>query len=385
MAKKRKEKDEEDKPFKLPKFDKEKFLKKEKRNIKTTFISCIFGIFMGLICFGFWVLMGHGNTLRWPLVLLVAIANASFLKYIFIRLNLDLSDFTKKNWFSVYGTYLFTWLLVLIIFVNPPFYDDEPPVIQAVVLPEMQEPGGTVLIVAKITDNFGVEKQQIDFEIITPNGSVEHPDFTYDPGDSIFKYTYQSPDNVTDDQTYNYKITVTDSSGYKKEKTGSFMFSYNTIKLPKPVGADTPPGPRVSYADDIVFDVGTNVSRVYYTINGGEEINATYDSNTGYYRTTPKKRGWIKGANVTMQVYAEVIYYFENMYQEFNNTIVDANQYYFQVTNSDEIGTELSEEISLPKPKIIGVPGFETILFILALVIVVLIFKYQENIRRKQK
>ncbi|RLF32243.1 MAG: hypothetical protein DRM98_04245, partial [Thermoplasmata archaeon] len=70
MAKKRKEKDEEDKPFKLPKFDKEKFLKKEKRNIKTTFISCIFGIFMGLICFGFWVLMGHGNTLRWPLVLL---------------------------------------------------------------------------------------------------------------------------------------------------------------------------------------------------------------------------------------------------------------------------------------------------------------------------
>ena len=35
MAKRRKEKDEEeDKPFKLPKFDEEAFLKREKRNIK---------------------------------------------------------------------------------------------------------------------------------------------------------------------------------------------------------------------------------------------------------------------------------------------------------------------------------------------------------------
>ena len=40
MAKRRKEKDEEeDKPFKLPKFDEEAFLKRERRNVKSTFIS----------------------------------------------------------------------------------------------------------------------------------------------------------------------------------------------------------------------------------------------------------------------------------------------------------------------------------------------------------
>ena len=54
MAKKRKEKSEEEElDFKLPKFDEEKFLKKEKRNIKTLFISFILGLVVSLISFGF--------------------------------------------------------------------------------------------------------------------------------------------------------------------------------------------------------------------------------------------------------------------------------------------------------------------------------------------
>ena len=82
MAKRRKEKDEEEeKPFKLPKFDEQAFIKREKRNIKSTFISFLFGALMALICFGFWALMGQ-NELRWPLVLLVAVASISFIKYI---------------------------------------------------------------------------------------------------------------------------------------------------------------------------------------------------------------------------------------------------------------------------------------------------------------
>ena len=62
MAKRRKEKDEEeDKPFKIPKFDEEAFLKRERRNIKATFISFLFGILMALVCFGFWALMGKND------------------------------------------------------------------------------------------------------------------------------------------------------------------------------------------------------------------------------------------------------------------------------------------------------------------------------------
>jgi len=383
MAKRRKETDSEaDKPFKLPKFNEEEFLKRERRNIKTTFLSFGFGLLMSFICFGFWTLMGHQDVLRWPLVLLVAVVNAVFLKPIFLRSKIDLKDFTGKNWFSSYMIYFFTWLIFFIVIINPPFYDDEPPMIQTVVLPDMQEPGGNVLILAKITDNSGVEKQQIKLEITLPNGSVIHPDFTYEY--NILRYTYQGPDNITDDQTYTYKITVADTSGHKKEKTGSFTYSYNTIKLPEPEKANQPPGADVTYTTNIIFDVSTNVSRVYYTINGGKEINATYNEDTGYYYTTPKKEGWIKGANVTMQVYAQIIYYFENTYQQFNNTIVDANQYYFQVSNSDEIGTEKSDEITLPSPRFVRVPGFEMVVFIASLIAVVLILKKYHKKDRKQ-
>ena len=70
MAKRRKEKDEEeDKPFKLPKFDEKKFVKNEKRKIKTTFIAFLFGILIALLSFGFWVLLS-GNGTRWILVLI---------------------------------------------------------------------------------------------------------------------------------------------------------------------------------------------------------------------------------------------------------------------------------------------------------------------------
>ena len=89
MAKRRKEKDEEeDKPFKMPKFDEEAFLKRERRNIKITFFSFLFGIIMAVVCFGFWALMGP-NDLRWELVLLVGVIYALSMRYIFLRLNFD--------------------------------------------------------------------------------------------------------------------------------------------------------------------------------------------------------------------------------------------------------------------------------------------------------
>ena len=137
MAKKRKEvSEEEELDFKLPKFDEEKFVKKEKRNIKTLFISFIFAVVIALISFGFWVLL-VGSFLRWELVLLVAVVNAVWIRYLFLKLNIDFTDFGRKGWAGSYLIYFFTWLIVFIILVNPPFYDDEPPVVQAVSLPQM--------------------------------------------------------------------------------------------------------------------------------------------------------------------------------------------------------------------------------------------------------
>jgi len=389
MAKRRKEKDEEeDKPFKLPKFDEESFFKRERRNIKSTFISFLFGCFMGLVCFGFWALMGK-HYLRWELVLLVVVVNAAFLKSIFIRLNLDLTDFGRKNWFGSFAVYFFSWLIVVIVLVNPPFYDDEAPRVEVAVLPGMQELGGTVLIVGKITDNVGIEKQNIKFDLTYPDGTTESPNFDFN--NNIFSYTYQSPDNLTENtDTYNFKITIEDSSGHATVIKDSFAYSNSTITCPEPLDADVSPGPRIGHATTLKFGINTDVSRVYYSVNDGMEINATKSEQDDYYLSNPKKNGWLENENATVNISAEIIYYFENhivdgKFVEFNNTIIDTVPYYFTVVDDPNVGTEPSPEIKLPGPRYVMAPGFEVLVFLISLVVVVLIFKYRKKDRRNQK
>lgn len=377
MAKKRKEKTEEEElDFKLPKFDEEKFLKRERRNIKTTFLSFLFGFLIAIISFGFWSLLS-GNDLRWELVLLFCVFNASWLKYLFIRLNLDLTDFGRKGWFTSYAIYFFTWLLVLMVLVNPPFYDDESPRIEVVALPSMQELGGTVKIIARIVDNVGIEKQDIDFNLIYPDETSHSPDFNFE--DSIFSYMYENTENLMG--TYEFTLSATDINGHNtSEIVGTFVYDNDTIKLASPAGAGDAPGPAVTYADSIRFDVGTNVSRMYYKVNDGVEINATFDGD--YYETSPEMVGWLRGENATVNAYADIVYYFDNLDMQFNNTIVDTSTYYFGVSDDSKVGTEVSPEIAIPGPGLYMVPGFELLVFIISLVVVVLIFKYRKKDRR---
>ena len=379
MAKKRKEKTEEEEfDFKLPKFDEEKFLKRERRNIKTLFLSFLFGFVIALLSFGFWSLLS-GSPLRWELILLLGVFNSPWLKYLFLKLDVDLADFGRKGWLVSYATYFFTWLIILIILVNPPFYDEEKPIVDIVVLPDMQELGGTVCIVAQIIDNVEVKKQGISFTLLDPDGKQIAADFTFD--DNIFKYTHESPDNLTGDNTYSFKLTAKDVNGHITEKEGSFRYSNDVIKLAEPIGATIAPGPTVTYSTDIKFDVLSDVSRFYYTVDGGNEINITKGDD--FYVTAPKYEGWVKNKNVTVNSYAEVVYYFANYPLQFNNTIVDYESYYFNASDAIEIGGEKPPEISLPGPRYIGAtPGFEAIVFILSLIIVALIFKFRKKDRK---
>ena len=382
MAKRRKEKDEEeDKPFKMPKFDEEAFLKRERRNIKTTIISFLFGILMAFICFGFWVLMGD-NPLRWELVLLVGVINAAFLKYIFVRLGIDLTGFEKKNWFGSYAVFFFTWLIFFIVIVNPPFFDDEAPLIDLVELPDMQEPGGNIMILAKITDNAGLEKNDIKFELTDPEGKTTSPDFEYE--NNIFIYTNQGPENISEEATYEYTLTVTDHSGYNQIKKGDFTYSKDTIYLALPDEGD-----EVEAADDVKFWIGADVDRVYYII-GESEINATESDRENYYVTNPEFEGWPRNENVTLQIRADVIYYFENHivngeFPKFENTIIDTKTYNLTVADESAIGKEPSPEIKLPGPRLKAAPGFELLILIISLIAVVIITKKRKNDRSKQK
>jgi hypothetical protein len=396
MAKRRKEKDEEeDKPFKLPKFDEEAFLKRERRNVKSTFISFLLGAFIALICFGFWALIGD-NPFRWELVLLVGLINGVFLKQIFIRFRLDITDFTRKNWFGSYAIYLISWIIIFIILVNPPIYDGEPPKVDLVVMPEMQEAGGDVMILAKITDNTGVEKDGISFNLDGNKISSDNFDFK----DSVFSYTYKGPDNLTGDEEHNFEISISDVRGNSRKIEKSFKFSDDTIKLALPESGD-----KVFVANDIKFGVYTDVWRVYYTVEGSkEQINATKDEDREeFYKTSTEYKGWKPGKNITINVTAILSHNFENHFQRdeqgelvldknnnpihiiYFNAINDTEQYFFDVVDESTVGQKDIEEAPILKVRVVSAPGFETIIAILALILVVLILKYRKRDKRNKK
>ena len=394
MAKKRREKTEDEEiDFKIPKFDEAKFLKREKRNIRTLFLSFLFGLLIAIISFGFWALLSE-STFRWQLVFLLGIFNASWLRYLFLRLNIDLTDFGKKGWFTSYAIYFITWLFVLIILVNPPFYDNEPPNIDVATLPGMQEAGGTVLIAALIIDNAGVEKDEITFTITYPDGANVSPNFEFE--NHLFRYTYENTENIMGE--YQYLITVTDASGLIKSVPGTFEYNNETLSITSTII------PNMRSGDPIVIIADEKISsenfRVYYQINNGSEINVNRDdpNDKETYETTAEYEGWTENTNVTVNVYVEAIYYFKNIAERFNNTVKDTTSYNFSTGLDANIGDDeplltynctlalLKKDqapntinYALPCPRGVSVPGFEVIIFLIPLLVVVLFFKYKKK------
>jgi hypothetical protein len=396
MAKRRKEgtEGEEQFDFQIPKFDEEAFIKRERRNIKTLFIAFLLGLLIAVICFGFWVLMGD-NFLRWELVLLVGVVNAIWIKYLFLKLNIDLTDFGRKGWLTAFVTYFCTWLLVLIVLVNPPFYDGEPPHVDVVALPGMQEPGGTILIVAYIVDNVGVNKAGINFTITNPNGITFTPVFTFE--NNIFRYTYENPSDLLG--TSNYTFIVSDVNNRKTTITGLFTYATDVLEII----SSRPPG--TTSGDPIIIKANDQISkenfRVYYKINNGPDINVDRKeiSDKGKYETSAEFKGWTENSNITVNVFAEARHYFLNIPEKFSNIVKDTQQYSFSTGNDQNIGTEeplveynytlaLLRRSQLPNtlnyqlsyPRSMGAtPGFEVVILVLSIVAAVFLFKRKKN------
>jgi len=82
MAKRRKEKDEQaEEDFKLPKFDEEDFIKKEKQKIRMTFVAFFFGFLIAFVSFGFWVLLSD-SPFQWMLVFLFGLFNSNLVLWL---------------------------------------------------------------------------------------------------------------------------------------------------------------------------------------------------------------------------------------------------------------------------------------------------------------
>lgn len=375
MAKRHKDKEdkEEELDFKLPKFNEEEFVKKEKEKIRATFVSFIFGIIIAFITFGFWMLLS-ASPFQWMLTFLFGLFTASWLRYLFIRLKIEEKVLERKGMFTSYAIYFLTWLFVLIILVNPPFYDGDAPTIQHVALPDMQEINGTVKIIAHVTDNTRIQNNDVLFTL-SYNGSTLVDDTFKIDDNNIFSYEFTNPDKNLG--TYSYTLKASDPNGLTTKINGSFEYDNDVIKIPVPAGANTYPGPQVSYANDIKIDVKASVDWVYYTVDGNL-INVTARQG-GYYVTSPEFKGWVRNSVDTVHVFAKKIHYFENIPIAFNNSIVDTATYYFNVSNDNEIGQTEGEVPTLPQPRMVSVPGFEAYMIIIGLAAAVLIFKYKKK------
>jgi hypothetical protein len=374
MAKRRKEKDaEEDVDFKIPKFDEKAFITKEREKIKATVLSFIFGFIVAIITFGFWILLTE-SPFQWTLVFLFGIFNASWLRYLFIRFNIDEVILERRGQFLSYAIYFLTWLFVLIILVNPPFYDAEHPKIQVVALPEIQEVDGTVKIVAYVTDNSGIKNDAVYFTLSYNDSIIGEEIGKLD--ENIFEYEFKNTEKKLG--SFAYELQTEDNTGKITTKEGSFSYNDDVIKVPEPSDADKYPGQTINYATDIKIDVKTDVDWVYYTVNN-KTINVTKERDENYYITSAKYKGWGKNSQATVQVHAKLIHYFENIPIPFNNSIIDNTLYFFNVSDDNEIGSIDSPIPKLPQPKTILVPGFEIILIFISLITVGLFFKHKKK------
>jgi hypothetical protein len=337
----------------------------------------------------------EGSFLRWELILLVGVVNSIWIKYLFLKLNIDLADFGRKGWLSAFGTYFLTVFLVLIVLINPPFYDGEAPHVEVVALPEMQEPGGTILIAAYIVDNVGINKAGIDFTITDPNGATLNPEFTYE--NNIFRYTYENPSGLLG--TSNYTFIVSDINNRKTTITGSFTYATDMLEII----SSRPPG--ISSGDPIIIEANGQISkenfRVYYKIDNGSEINVNRKEagDNKKYETSAEFKGWTANSTVTVRVFAEASHYFLNVPEKFSNAVKDTKPYLFSTANDQKIGTEeplvqynytlallrksqLPNTLNyqLPYPISMGTtPGFEVVVFILAIVVVIFLLKRKKN------
>ena len=142
---------------------------------------------------------------------------------------------------------------------------------------------------------------------------------------------------------------------------------------------------------------------MYYCIDNGSEINVDRKNvdDKEKYETSVEYEGWAENTNVTVNVYVEASHYFVKIDEKFSNIVTDATTYNFSTGSDSSIGDEpilvehnytlelLQKDqlpntlnYKLPHHTEFGVPGFELLIFIISLIVVVLIFKYRKKDRR---
>ncbi len=345
-----------DEEIKIPEFDEKKFKETEKRKAKTAMAAFLFGVMIAVISRFLWANMSP--SIRWPLVFLFAMASIGFFAKILQYLKINTAAFSKKEWLSSISFYFFTWLAFFILFMNPPFYDASPPKIEVAVLPAIQQINENASIFARITDNVGVEKTEI-------NLSGMHSMKKYN---GFYVFNYSGNGDIP------FKIIARDVNGHKSSYDGMLHFRKNVVYSKNYTNLNSSSIVKIW----VLKNVSHEKFRVFCIVNG-VEVNATSFGEEGeyyIYKITPSYHGWKAGKN-KMQPCVQVIHYMEGS-KTMLSAIVKGTEYTITVKNESDVGTQPSPAIEMPKPPSLRTPAFQLAGLAVAIVIVALL-------RRKQK
>lgn len=148
MAKKRRkhEEEKEEKEYKAPEFDEREFLMNEMETGKVTILAAIMSIPMAIIAFLVMDPLGAGVGL------MLGIMGAGSIYFLLPFLKIDPKEFKPKNWFGPISTYLFAFLAIWVLLVNPPFNDYAGPQFMSIDM-EIGRENFTILGISNSTNN----------------------------------------------------------------------------------------------------------------------------------------------------------------------------------------------------------------------------------------
>ena len=239
MAKKRRQKIEkkDETEFDIPEFDEHKFISLELSKAKISLVAFLYAILIVFLTHQLYNITYPDA--RAPVVLgLFAVAALPLItKYV----KVDLSEFDWKNWVGSGAVYIFSWLAIFILVINPPFSDFVDPEINEFaeyirdndltknwtlwdtdLSPYKIKSPVKIRFSAEIEDNSPIIKDSVKITITNNlNNSIINTRMKH-MGDNVFQIELDNNDQPFLKEIYNYRIEAKDSYGHKTVKTGRF-------------------------------------------------------------------------------------------------------------------------------------------------------------------
>ncbi|MEF8873782.1 MAG: hypothetical protein V5A88_03815 [Candidatus Thermoplasmatota archaeon] len=214
MAKRRKKEDEEAE-FEMPDFDREKYMKEQINQGKTTLVSVAVAPAFAVVSF-----FAFDTTGEWAVGLFAGLLGLAFLKPIYQMLKLEVDELGNKGWLKNFGVYFMTLLAVWILLMNPPFGDFADPRVNELEVWILNDEGDlidadnitmgeeyNVSFRAKITSNTEIKDDSV--YITVDDG--ERTQMNKEEGDHYYTRTYKNV--VARREPFRVKIEMEDING----------------------------------------------------------------------------------------------------------------------------------------------------------------------------